>query len=73
MAMRIGRQHRNVGMVLIAGDRVAHLDTGKKNRKLGGQYNADIKIIFTNDRLRNSPKRVENPYSIDYTHHNCER
>ena len=36
-------------------------------------YNADIKIIFTNDRLRNSPKRVENPYSIDYTHHNCER
>ena len=34
---------------------------------------SDIKIIFTNDRLRNSPKRVENPYSINYTHHNCER
>jgi hypothetical protein len=34
---------------------------------------SDIKIIFTNDKRRNSPKRIENPYSENYTHHNCER
>ena len=44
-----------------------------KFKEITPDYSADIKIVFTNDRLRYSQKRVENPFLPDYTHHNCER
>ena len=44
-----------------------------KFKNVTPNYVSDIKIIFTNDRMRYSPRRVEDPFSLNYTHHNCER